>query len=281
MTDDFPNPQRTSPQQLRWLRILHEGVARDFGTALGALLRTAVEVRLADIDRRTYGEFLDSLVLPACFHVLKAAPVDDRLLLDIEPSILHPMIDYLLGGKGDRHLSPSAHAPSGIELRLTARMVNLFLEEVCRAWKDTIDLKLDVLQVESNPRQLRVLPTDEAVVQVGFELSIGDQRGMMRLCLPCRAIGRMSKRSASEHLAAQDNAVPDVVELSVTLAETRIAGDQLDDLRLGDIITTETASDSPAIVSIEGQSRFRAQPRVYQGRKAICIIEPIESEPSP
>jgi flagellar motor switch protein FliM len=170
MTNDFPRPQRTGSQQLRRLRMLHEGVAREFGVALSDLLRCRVEVSLADLDRRTYGEFLESLSEPACFHVLKAAPVEDRLLLDIEPSILHPMIDYLLGGGGKEESSGEAFSSrplSEIEWRLTARIVHLLLEEICRAWKDTVELKLDVVQVESNPRQLRVLPTDEAVVQVG------------------------------------------------------------------------------------------------------------------
>ena len=281
MNHDFQIPQRTGPQQLQWLRILHEGVARDFGAALSALLRTPVDVTLADLDRRTYGEFLDSLAAPACCHVLKTAPVEDRLLLDIEPSILYPMIDYLLGGGGNGDgldVPFSSRPPSEIELRLTARIVQLFLEETCRAWKDMVDLTLDVLQVESNPRQLRVLPSDEAVVQVGFDLAVGHQRGMMRLCLPCRAIARMSEESA-----ARNDATPDAaIELAVTLAETQIAGDELDDLRPGDIITTETASDSVAVVSIKGRVRFRAKPGMYQGRRAIRITEPIEApEPAP
>ena len=283
--------------------MLHEGVAREFGVALAALLRCPVEVSLADLDRRTYGEFLESLSEPACFHVLKAAPVEDRLLLDIEPSILHPMIDYLLGGgrvggKGDRSNLPerpggcfaqigpvpfSASRPlSEIEWRLTARIVHLLLEEICRAWKDTVELKLDVVQVESNPRQLRVLPTDEAVVQVGFEISIGREpgmeRGMMRLCLPCRAIGRMSEKWTPDSLAAHDGRGPEaMVKMSVALAETRIAGNELDNLRPGDIVTTETASDSPAIVSIDGQASFCADLACMTGARLFASLTPSTS----
>jgi flagellar motor switch protein FliM len=172
--------------------------------------------------------------------------------------------------------SAASRPLSEIELRLTARIVHLFLESLCRAWKEIVELKIDVLQVESNPRQLRVLPADEAVVQVGFELSIGRQRGMMRLCIPCRVISQIRKKAATQNDASPNS----TVELSVTLAETEIAGDELADLRPGDIITTETAADSAAVVSIEGLARFRAKPGVYQGRKAICITEPIEA-PAP
>ena len=96
-----------TPEHLQWLRTLHEGLARDFGAALSSLLRTTVEIRLADVDSMDYGRFLCDLGVPTCFHVLKAEPLHDRLMLDIEPSILHPMIDRLLGGPVAEEPPPS------------------------------------------------------------------------------------------------------------------------------------------------------------------------------
>ena len=64
--------------------------------------------------------------------------------------------------------------------------------------------------------------------------------------------------------------------MSVTLAETQITAAELADLRVGDIIATETAADSPAMVSIEGVAKFRAKPGAYQGSRAVRLTEPIE-----
>jgi flagellar motor switch protein FliM len=205
--------------------------------------------------------------------VLNVVSLDDRLLLDIEPSILFPLVDRLLGGNGQDD-PPLGRPLTEIELRLATRIIGLFLEELRRAWKDVCDLELDVLKVESDPRLLRVLPSDEAVVQVGIELAAGQRRGMMRLGLPCRTLERINGR---EGRPAGNDAAPDsTVEIGITLAETPIAADQLAGLHVGDIITTEMAADSPAIVSIQGRARFRAKPGLYQGRKAIRITEPIE-----
>ena len=66
--------------------------------------------------------------------------------------------------------------------------------------------------------------------------------------------------------------------MRVTLAETQIAAGELADLRVGDIIATETAADSPAIVSIEGAAKFRAKPGTYQGRKAVRLTEAMEND---
>ena len=68
--------------------------------------------------------------------------------------------------------------------------------------------------------------------------------------------------------------------VEITLAETPVDAEALADLRVGDIIATETAADSPVIVSIDGAARFLGKPGTYQGRKAVRLTEAIEP-PSP
>ena len=46
----------------------------------------------------TYSEFVFSLENPTCFNLLRAEPLEGNLILDINPSILYPIIDRLLGG---------------------------------------------------------------------------------------------------------------------------------------------------------------------------------------
>jgi len=168
---------------------------------------------------------------------------------------------------------------SEIEQRLAARVVRLFLHELCHAWEDAFDLASDLLRVEPNPRLLRVLPSDEAVVLVGFELTIGGQRGLLRLCLSGRILDWLGEKLSAGRPAAVAAPAPEpLVEVAVALAESEIAEEELADLRVGDVIATETAVDSPAIVSIAGPARFRGRLGVYQGRKAVRLMEAIEGD---
>jgi flagellar motor switch protein FliM len=95
---DFKRPERVGKEQMRALQSLHEGFGRNFGAALSALLRNIVEVKLTSVDQLTYSEFVFSLENPTCFNLLKAEPLEGNLILDINPSILYPIIDRLLGG---------------------------------------------------------------------------------------------------------------------------------------------------------------------------------------
>jgi len=264
---------------MRRLRLLHESMAHEFGAALSVLLRASVKAGLAGVDRITYGQFVYNVATPACFHVLQADPLDARPMLEIEPAILHPMIDRLLGGNGDN--DPLPHRPlTEIELSLTARIVRLFLQEYCQAWKKVLELKLEILQVEDNPRLLRILPADEMVILASYELFVGQQRGMLRFCWPCKVIERISDQIlAEEPSPIHRPAASSLAEIRVTLAQTQITAAEVADLRAGDIIAMETPIDSPVTVSIAGGDRFFGKPGVYRGRKAVRLTQSVEPSP--
>lgn len=283
---DFKRPERVGKEQMRALQTLHEGFGRNFGAAMSALLRTIVEVKLTSVDQLTYGEFVFSLENPTCFNLLKAEPLEGNLILDINPSILYPIIDRLLGG--GREGGAIARRPlTEIELRLVARITMLFLEELRRAWENVLDLKLEVLRVESNPQLVQIVPPNEVVVLVSFELALRDIRGMVNLCIPYNSIERIGgKLSANSWVSyGRKTATPEtvkqisqnlrssLVELKVQLARTQISTGELFGLRVGDIITTEKDIRSPLVVNVQGVPKFRALPGAIKGHKAIRIDE--------
>jgi len=287
---DFKRPERVGKEQMRALQTLHEGFGRNFGAALSALLRSIVEVKLTSVDQLTYSEFVFSLENPTCFNLLKAEPLEGNLILDINPSILYPIIDRLLGG--GREGGPLARRPlTEIELRLVSRITGLFLEELHHAWENVLDLRLKVVQGESNPQLGQIVPPNEVVVLISFELTIGELRGMMNLCIPYNAIERIGGKLSANSWSAygRRQATPEsiqrirstvctsLVELKVWLAHTRINTGELVSLRVGDIITTEKDIRSPLVVSVEGIPKFRARPGALKGHKAVLIDSPIEN----
>jgi flagellar motor switch protein FliM len=287
---DFKRPERVAKEQMRALQTLHEGFGRNFGAALSALLRSIVEVKLTSVDQLTYSEFVFSLENPSCFNLLKAEPLEGNLILDINPSILYPIIDRLLGG--GREGGPLARRPlTEIELRLVSRITGLFLEELRHAWENILELRLSVVQVESNPQLVQIVPPNEVVVVISFELAIGDLRGMINLCIPYNSIERIGgKLSANSWVAyGRRQATPEsirqlshtlcasLVQVSVRLAQTRIGTGELIGLRVGDVITTQKDVHRPVIVSIEGVPKFRARLGAFKGHKAALIQSVLEN----
>jgi len=287
---DFKRPERVGKEQMRALQTLHEGFGRNFGASLSALLRSIVEVKLTSVDQLTYSEFVFSLENPTCFNLIQADPLESNLILDINPSILFPIIDRLLGG--GREAGPVARRPlTEIELRLIARITNLFLDEMHHAWENVLDLRPSVVRVESNPQLVQIVPPNEVVVLISFEMTLGDARGMMNLCIPFNSIERIGGKLTANSWVSYGRKSPStdgveqisqqisgsVVNMVVHLADTQITTGDLIGLRVGDIITTEHDIHTPVTVSVEGHAKFHAYPGAYKGRKAIEIDRLLES----
>jgi flagellar motor switch protein FliM len=285
---DFKRPERVGKEQMRALQSLHEGFGRNFGAALSALLRSIVEVKLTSVDQLTYGEFVFSLENPTCFNLLRAEPLEGNLILDINPSILYPIIDRLLGG--GKEAGPVSRRPlTEIELRLVSRITTLFLQELKHAWEGVLPLKLSVDRVESNPQLVQIVPPNEVVVLISFELTLGELRGMINLCIPFNAIERVSSRIAANSWVTygKSSTTPEgraalgrrldssEVELVITLAETKITTADLIGLRVGDIITTDKDIRQPLDVAVQGAKKFHASPGAFKGNKAVKIDEPL------
>jgi flagellar motor switch protein FliM len=283
---DFRRPERVGKEQMHALQSMHEGFGRNFGAALSALLRTIMDVKLTGVDQLTYSEFVYSLENPTCFILLKASPLDGNIILDINPSILFPVIDRMLGG-GTEAGPPARRPLTEIELRLVDRITKVFLEELKRAWQNILVLDPAVERVESNPQLVQIVPPNEVVVLISFELALGEKRGMMNLCIPFNSLERISgKLTANSWMTYGARKVTqetrDLIgnrldgaraELVVTLAETTIRTEDLMGLSVGDIITTEKDIHDPLLVCVQGVGKFTGRPGAHKGHKAIQVVE--------
>jgi len=288
---DFKRPERVGKEQMRALQSLHDGFSRNVGASLSAVLRSIVEVRLISVDQLTYSEFVYSLEIPTCFNLLKPLPLEGNWVLDISPSLLYPIIDRMLGGTIGAE-SSLKRPLSEIELRLASRISSVFLRELEVAWSNVIDLKIEVERVESNPQLVQIVPPNEVVIMVSFELSLGAIRGMANLCIPFNTIERVGSKLTSNSwvgyasiransettgrlISRLDGSMADVV---VTLARSTIKSADLFDLEVGDIISTEKDISHPLEVEIANKTKFLASAGAFKGRKAIQIEQIVNTK---
>src|SRR5579884_1412334 len=184
---DFKRPERVSKDQMRALEALHEGFGRNFGAALSGYLRTIIEVSVAHIEQLTYSEFIHSLPNPTCFNLLKAEQLDGQLCLEISPLIIYPIIDRLLGGSNADLFIPQRPLTQ-IEQRLVQRITDRATHHLSEAWSNLTPVTFSVQDFESNPQLVQIVPPNETVVVIGFELKMGNRAGTMSLCIPYNVI---------------------------------------------------------------------------------------------
>ena len=286
---DFKRPERVGKDQMRAMHSLHESLARIFGASVSGMLRTMIEVKLLSVDQLTYSEFVFSLDNPSCFNVLKPEPLNGNWILDIAPTLSYAVIDRMLGG--DPSPNDTIRRPlTEIENRLIGRVVELFLTQLKSAWENIVELELSVESVESNPQLVQIVPPNEVVILVGFEVLLGKNRGMLNLCIPFNTIENYNSKLSRNGWVGYGKGTPTAetrgkitrnvdsapVDIVVTLARSKIRTIDLLELSVGDIITTEKEVNDPLELAVQDVPKFHAKAGAFKGKKAVRIESTIE-----
>lgn len=287
---DFKRPERVSKDQMRALQTLHEAFARNFGASLSGFLRTIVEVKVASCEQMTYSEFVAGLPNPTSFNLVGAEGLEGQMCLEVSPLIIYPIIDRLLGGNSQELFIPQRPLTL-IETRLIANVTNRGLAALAEAWTGLGTFQFAINASESNPQLVQIVPPNEVVVVIGFELRLGNRAGTMNLCIPFNVIEPFMERLSSQtwFAAAKQQAGADVerqisrtlsaapVEITGMLDMTTITIQELLQLAVGDVITTDHPVSRPVLVHVEGERKYSAQIGQYRGNKALRILGPIPS----
>jgi flagellar motor switch protein FliM len=295
---DFKRPERVSKDQMRALEALHEGFGRNFGAALSGYLRTIIEVSVAHIEQLTYSEFIHSLPNPTCFNLLKAEQLEGQLCLEISPLIIYPIIDRLLGGSNADLFIPQRPLTQ-IEQRLVQRITDRATHHLSEAWSNLTPVTFKVEDFESNPQLVQIVPPNETVVVIGFELKMGNRAGTMSLCIPYNVIepimgvlaaqnwfSYQRKGGQEDHLKKLTRNVSNAkVEMRAFLAQTTITMSELLALHVGDVITTDKNVERDVLIQIEGKNKFFGKIGQFRGARAVSVTRvcqhPVDTAASP
>jgi flagellar motor switch protein FliM len=282
---DFKRPERISKDQMRSLQQLHETFARSVGVSLSGLLRTIVEVRVSQAEQMTYSEYITSLPNPTCFNLVKAPQLEGQLCLEISPLIIYPLIDRLLGGNNQDLFIPQ-RAMTLIEGRLVHRILSRSMTALTEAWEGVMKIDFELGEMESNPQLLQIVPPNEVVAVIGFEIKMINRAGTMNLCIPFNVIEPLMEKLAEQSwfLLGKKSGDPKFtrrisaqlsdarVGVSALLAHTTMTMAELLSLAEGDLIVTEKSAASPIVLCVEGQPKFLARPGQHRGNNAVQVI---------
>jgi len=268
---DFRRPHRVSKERLRTLEAMYERMVKSLEGWVIGRIRGQVEMRLQSVEQFSFGEFTMSLPTPCASFILD---IDDsggqQAIVDVGQEFSLFLVDKLFGGSGQ--LSTEPRPLTRVErmaLRPVIDRVNALLQEI---WADHIALQLDVSSFESFPDiLLQSANRDDPVLVANVEVSAGEMRSLMLICIPFAALdkfftnttkrrvntatGSEAERAVSRQIAEQSLRATRVT-VSARLPEFRMQMRDLASLAEGGIIATALPHDSPIRVLVGAQERF-------------------------
>ncbi|WP_420566463.1 flagellar motor switch protein FliM [Thalassobaculum sp.] len=179
------NSALVSYERLPMLEVVFDRLVRMMSTSLRNFTSDNVEVSLDNITSIRFGDYLNSIPLPAMLSVFKAEEWDNYGLLVVDSALIYSIVDVLLGGRrGTAAMRIEGRPYTTIERNLVERMVNVVLSDLSAAFDPLSPVTFRFDRLETNPRFATIARPANAAVLARLRIDMEDRGGRLELMLP-------------------------------------------------------------------------------------------------
>lgn len=285
---DFRRPDRLPKEQMRSIHLMHDFLARNLASTLGAYLRAYVTATLVSVEQLSFSEFVQYLPSPTAISSVAMSPVEGSAVLELNPSLVFPILDILLGGKGASAME--AREMTEIEQSVIEGVLRLILHDLKEAWSSVANVDFKVASTDTQPHMVQILSPNEAVVAIGFEITVGENRGMMNFGIPSILVKMMGQRFEQQWSIGTRSHAPGEVrpmqlvarQIPMTL-DPRVTGSRMTvrsllAMECGDVVSLDIPVRRPANVLVNGVNKFEAEVVLSGSVRSVMINGHIEPD---
>jgi len=282
---DFRRPDRIAKDQLRAIHLLHDNFARTLGSSLSAYLRAYVIVNLVSVEQLSFLEFSQCLPSPTCLVSLGMRPYEGNAILELNPALVFPIIEMLLGGSGKTNTQMKREITE-IEQSIMEGFIRIILHDLKEAWRAVTSIDFSVEDFETEPQLLQILSPNEAVVAISIEVRIAESSGMMNLGMPSIIIKmlrqkfdqqwsvRKTESTESEQERMMKLIGPVEVHLDARLRGASLSVADLMELQAGDVLSLDLPVERPIDLLLNGRLKYQGQV-VSNGRNRSLLVDQV------
>lgn len=251
------NSALVSYERLPMLEIVFDRLVRLMTTSLRNFTSDNVEVSLDHISSIRFGDYLNSIPLPAILAVFRAKELDNYGLMTVDSNLVYSIVDVLLGGRrGTTAMRIEGRPYTTIERMLVTRMIDVILEDMTHAFAPLREVNFSLDRIETNPRFAAIARPANAAIMVKMRIDMEDRGGRVELLLPYATLEPIRKMLIQqfmgekfgrdniweEHLATELWSTD--MQVEVVLDELPIPLGRMLDLKVGETIFLNQNQDS-------------------------------------
>jgi flagellar motor switch protein FliM len=284
------NSALVSYERLPMLEIVFDRLVRLMTTSLRNFTSDNVEVSLDNISSIRFGDYLNSIPLPAILSVFRAEELNNYGLLTVDSNLIYSIVDVLLGGRrGTAAMRIEGRPYTTIERVLVQRMVEVVLADAREAFEPLTPVTFTLDRLETNPRFAAIARPANAAILVKLRIDMEDRGGRIELLLPYATLEPIRKMLLQQFMGekfGRDNIWEGhlATELWTTNMEVRAVLDeqqvglrQVLDMKVGDTLMLNATPDS----LIELRAGVIPLTRGRMGRRNAHIAVRVEAPLTP
>src|SRR5512146_65851 len=277
-----------SYERLPMLEIIFDRLVRLLTTSLRNFTSDNVEVSLDRITSVRFGDYLNSIPLPAILAVFKAEEWDNFGLATVNSSLIYSIIDVLLGGRrGQNTVRVEGRPYTTIETNLVKRMIELVMSDAEQAFKPLSPVKFSIDRLETNPRFAAITRPANAAILVRLRIDMEDRGGNVELLLPYATIepiratllqmfmGEKFGRDPiwEDHLATEIGQAK--ISVDAVLYEERLPLRKMMNLSVGETLALELKPDAMVTVRCGDVTMTEGRMGRVGDRVAVRVAKPL------
>jgi flagellar motor switch protein FliM len=273
-----------SYERLPMLEIVFDRLVRIMSTSLRNFTSDNVEVGIDNILSLRFGDYLNSIPLPAMLAVFKAEEWDNYGLMVVDSAMIYSIVDVLLGGRrGTAAMRIEGRPYTTIERTLVERLIQVVLADLSAAFDPLCPVTFRFERLEVNPRFATISRLSNAAVLSRLRIDMEDRGGRMELLLPYATLEpvrelllqqfmgeKFGRDSIWETHLAEELWNTDV-ELDVVLDEQVMRLSDVMALRTGSRMMLNAAPGAPVEVRCGAVSLFDGRVGRRKNRMAVRI----------
>jgi flagellar motor switch protein FliM len=282
------NSALVSYERLPMLEIVFDRLVRLMTTSLRNFTSDNVEVSLDHISSIRFGDYLNSIPLPAILAVFRAEELDNYGLMTVDSNLIYSIVDVLLGGRrGTTAMRIEGRPYTTIERMLVTRMVEVILQDLKAAFEPIKEVEFSLDRIETNPRFAAIARPANAAIMIKLRIDMEDRGGRVELLLPYATLEPIRKMLIQQfmgekfgrdniwegHLATELWSTD--MQVEAVLDELPMPLGRLLDLKVGETIFLNTPPDAPVELRC-GQIKLTEGRMGKMGRAiAVRLDEPL------
>ncbi len=179
------NSALVSYERLPMLEVVFDRMVRLLSTSLRNFTSDNVEVSLDSVVSTRFGDYLNSVPLPAMLSVIKAEEWDNYGLITVDSPLIYSIVDVLLGGRrGTAAMRVEGRPYTTIERSLVQRLIEVVLIDLGAAFEPLSPVSFRFDRLETNPRFTTISRPSNAAIVARIRIDMEDRGGRIELLLP-------------------------------------------------------------------------------------------------
>ncbi len=280
---NFRGAGQMSERYARFMTTLFEAFARNVSNSLGAYLRARFEMVLASVEQMPVRDFLDDFQESGFIGILNLQPGNTAAVMQVDTSLVFPIIDVLLGGFG----TPCTNSREMTEI--DEDIMEGVAQIICRQLETTWRPMGITIQLERRQKATQihnVFPANEKLTALTFEIKLNETAGAVNLSFPTSLASAMLRQisadprkktrlSAGQKIGLRERVMACTFDSTMGIANLKVFLRDLVALKPGGVLNLRMPIKNPAFLILGGRQFYEAAPVRSGNQRAAQLLKPV------